>query len=94
MNKTMFEFMLEQHFEDFELGDAIQVHEDYIYFEFQMNYGDRKMRIPFVFEDFKRALEAFGVGPKERDFYIVLNISEIKTEILKRLLDLKEEDNA
>lgn len=94
MNKTIFEFMLEQHFSDFDFGDAIQVSDDYVYFEFQMNGGDRKMRIPFDFDTFQRSLSKPFTTPLERDFYIVLNISEIKTEILKRLLDLKEEDNA
>ena len=87
----MFEFILEQHFEDFELGDAIQVADDYIYFEFQMNGGDRKMRIPFFFDYFQRALETYGADSEKRNFYVAANISAIKTDILKNLLDLKEE---
>ena len=92
MNKTIFEFMLEEHFEDFELGDAIQVFDNYIYFEFQKNGEDRKMRIPFFFDYFQRALELYGADPEQRNFYIAANMSMIKTEILKKLLDLKEEN--
>lgn len=92
MTKKEFEEKLEQHFEDFELGDTIQVADDYIYFEFQMNMGDRKMRIPFFFDYFQRALKLYGTDPEQRNFYIAANMSAIKTEILKNLLDLKEKN--
>ena len=92
MNKTIFEFMLEQHFSDFDFGDAIQVSDDYIYFEFQMNGGDRKMRIPFDFDTFQRVLSKPFTTPLVRDLYISSYIGMIKTEILKNLLDLKEEE--
>lgn len=84
MEKVIFELMLEEHFEDFELGDAIQVFDDYIYFEFLINGEDRKMRIPFHFDSFQKEVEWYG------DFYVAAKMSMIKTEILKRLLDLKE----
>ena len=92
MDKTMFEFMLEQQFEDFDFGDAIQVSDEYIYFEFQMNGGDRKMRIPFDFKTFQEQLERPFITLTERNFYIAVNLNYIKIEILKNLLDLKEED--
>lgn len=92
MTKTMFEFLLKQHFQAFEFGDAIQVTEDYIYFEFQMNGGDRKMRIPFFFNYFQSAIRLYDSDPEKRSFYIAANMSIIKTEILKNLLDLKEEE--
>ena len=73
--KTIKKF-LEISFEDFELGDSIQILDKYIYIEIEIKGKDVKLRFPFSLIVFEASVKLNGfeytMTKLERDIYTML----------------------
>jgi len=74
--KKIIKKILEINFEDFELGDSIQILDKYIYIEVEIKGKDVKLRFPFSLIVFEASVKLSGfeytMTKLERDIYIML----------------------
>lgn len=91
MEKPILELILETSFDAFDLGDSIQIFDNYIYIELaDKNDSDRKFRIPFDYQEFQRQYQKTNVA--NRQLFLAGLVNDIKTYILEETFRLKEEN--
>jgi len=76
MTRTQLKEFLEVSFQDFELGDSIQILDTYIYVEVEIRGTDQKLRLPFDFDIFNAKIELNGLDScmfeLEKNLYVEL----------------------